>query len=130
MKTVPQKTQTDAVLTAALWSVALAGIVLAVLAGMVGGARALLSAAIGSGVAALNLWALIRLVRVLFANQGPRLPWTLALMAKFAVLLGAVFWLIRSELVDVIPLLVGFLALPIGTVAGQLRGAQPAREQV
>jgi hypothetical protein len=130
MKTSPPKTETDAVLTAALWSVALAGIVIAVLAGMVGGARALLGAAVGGGIATLNLWALVRVVRILFNNTGPRLPWTLALMSKFALLLGAVFWLIRSELVDVIPLLVGFLALPIGTVAGQLRGAQPAREQV
>ena len=128
MKTLPPKTETDAVLTAALWSVALAGIVLAVLAGMVGGARALLGAAVGGAIAAGNLWGLIRVVRVLFNNQGPRLPWTLALMAKFTLLLGGVFWLIRSELVDVLPLLVGFLALPIGIVAGQLRGAQPARE--
>jgi hypothetical protein len=126
MKTAPPKTETDAVLSAALWSVALAGVVLAVLAGMVGGVRSLLGAAVGAGIATLNLWALIRVVRLLFNNTGPRLPWTLALMAKFALLLGAVFWLIRSELVDVIPLLVGYLALPIGTVAGQLRGAQPA----
>ena len=130
MKTVPPKTETDAVLTAALWSVVLSGIVLSVLAGMVGGARALLGAAVGAGIAAVNLWALIRLVRVLFAGQGPRLPWTLALTAKFAVLLGVVFWLIRSELVTVLPLLVGFIALPVGIVAGQLRGAQPAREEV
>lgn len=129
MKTLPPKTETDAVLTAALWSVALAGIVLAVLAGMFGGARALLGAALGGGIATANLWALIRLVRVLFNARGPRLPWTLALTAKFSLLLGAVFWLIRSELVDVIPLLVGYLALPVGTVAGQLRGAQPAREE-
>jgi hypothetical protein len=80
-------------------------------------------------MATLNLWALIRLVRVLFNRRGPRLPWTLALAAKFSLLLGAIFWLIRSELVGVLPLLVGYLALPIGTVAGQLRGGQPAREE-
>jgi hypothetical protein len=117
------------VLTAALWSVALAGVVLAVLSGFVGGGRALLGAALGAAIATLNLWALIRLVRLLFKAQGPRLPWALVLAAKLALLLGAVFWLIRSELVDVLPLLVGYLALPIGTVAGQLRGAQPAREE-
>jgi hypothetical protein len=127
-KTTP-KTETDAVLTAALWSVALTGVVLAVLSGMVGGGRALLSTAVGGAIATLNLWALIRLVRVLFNNQGPKLPWTLALTAKFAVLLGAVFWLIRTELVDVLPLLAGFVALPVGIVAAQLRSAQPAREE-
>jgi hypothetical protein len=129
MKTTPRNPETDAVLTAALWSVVLAGVVLAVLAGMAGGAGALLGAALGAAIATLNLWALIRLVRVLFGSRGPRLPWTLALTAKFAVLLGAMYWLIRSELVDVLPLLVGYLALPVGIVAGQLRGAQPAREE-
>jgi ATP synthase I subunit len=128
MTTTP-KTETDAVLTAALWSVALAGIVLAVLSGMIGGGRALVGTAVGAAIATLNLWALIRLVRVLFNRQGPRLPWTLALAAKFALLLGGVFWLIRSELVDVLPLLAGYVALPVGTVAGQLRGAPPAREE-
>ena len=128
MKTLPPKTETDAVLSAAVWSVALSGIVLGVLAGMFGGARALSGALLGGGIATLNLWALVRLVRVLFNARGPQLPWTLALTAKFALLLGAIFWLIRTELVDVIPLLVGYLALPVGIVAGQLRGAQPARE--
>ena len=127
MTTTP-KTETDAILSAALWSVALTGIVLAVLSGMIGGGRALVSTALGAAIATVNLWALIRLVRVLFNRQGPRLPWTLALTMKFAVLLGAVFWLIRSELVDVLPLLAGFVALPVGTVVGQLRGTQPARE--
>jgi hypothetical protein len=123
------KTDSDALLTAAVWSVALAGVVLAVLSGMIGGGRALLSTAVGAALATLNLWALIRLIRVLFNHQGPKLPWTLALTAKFAVLLGAVFWLIRTELVDVLPLLAGFVALPVGIVTAQLRSAQPARKE-
>jgi hypothetical protein len=90
------------------------------------GARAGLSAALGAGLAAVNLWAWARIVLALLPDDAARAnaqsPAAWVLVAGLKVLAwGAIAWLLmRHGLISVAPLLVGLLSLPIGIAIGSL----------
>jgi ABC-type uncharacterized transport system permease subunit len=115
-------------IAAALWCVALVGIVAAIVAALLAGARAFAGVALGAGIAVANLWAVGRIIRGVVAQER-RLPWTLVALAKFSILFGLVAALATFKIVDLLALLIGYGALPIGIVAAQFGGAQPARGQ-
>jgi hypothetical protein len=90
------------------------------------------SVAIGGLIAALNLWALARIIAAPLpkgraaARAQSRAGWTLVAVLKVLGLVGVVWLLMRHGLADPIPLVVGFGSLPIGIVIGSLvsdRGA-------
>lgn len=105
--------------------VAIVGLLLTGGAWFVGGPHVMLSVAIGAVAAALNLWVIARLVSSFLSGRG-RMSWSFVALVKLAVLFGGMFLLIKSGLADVLPLVVGYGALPIGIVAAQLGGLSPA----
>lgn len=119
---------TDDGIRAALGSVAIVGAVEAAIAAVVSGERVALGVAIGAAAATLNLWALSRLVRA-FLAQGGGVPWSVVGLFKFAALIALLFLVVKLGIADVLPLVIGFGALPIGIVVFQLRAPSNARQE-
>src|SRR5262249_28968888 len=115
-------------LNAALWAVAIVGVVLALASPVLFGKGAALSVALGAGLAFGNLWLLARLVRAFLSGGGAQLSWLVISLIKFGALLLAVAWLVRAGYARALPLMLGFAALPLGIVAAQLRGASGQSE--
>jgi hypothetical protein len=121
--TMMPRTDEDSGLRAALWAVAITGALFTVAAPFVLGKHAVLGVAIGSFVAAFNLWALARIVRAFMNGAG--LPWVLLAALKLFGLLALVALVLELEIAAVVPLAVGYVALPVGIVFAQLGGARP-----
>ena len=117
----------DRALTAAYLGVAVSGALLLAGSGSLLGLRAMASVALGVVLALSNLWVLERLVRVYLASEGGR--WAGIALLKAAVLFGIVALLLKGGAVDVLPLVVGFGALPLGVVIGGLWPVPAAREE-
>jgi hypothetical protein len=88
--------------------------------------RAALSVAVGGAIAVSNLWVLARIVASLMPAEGEDIAtnaksaWTVMALLKLTVLFGGVWFLMTKHLVDPIPLVVGFGALPIGIAIGSI----------
>lgn len=115
--------------TTALWSVAVVGVLLTLAAPVLLGQGAAASAFAGASIAVANLWALSRLVRSFLSGSGARLPWLVVSALKFVALFILVAVLVRSGHVQVLPLMLGFAALPLGIVAAQLRAPAPTESE-
>jgi hypothetical protein len=120
-------TDEDHSLRAALWAVVLTGAVLTLGAPFVLGKGGVLGVALGSLIAALNLWALTRVVRALMNGAG--LPWVLLGGAKLFMLLALVAVILKLEIAGLVPLAIGYGALPIGIVFSQLGSGRAASRQ-
>ena len=116
-------------ISSALRSVAVVGVLLTVASPLVFGFGSVLSVALGAGVAVFNLWAILRVVRAFLYPEGVRAPWILFAMFKLVALFVGVSFLVRSGSAQVLPLLIGFAALPLGIVVSQLKTAAPAPGQ-
>ena len=121
------RTDEDHSLRAALWAVALSGAVLTLAAPFLLGKGGVVGVALGSLIAALNLWALTRVVRALMNGAG--LPWVLLGGAKLVALLALVALILKLEIAGLIPLAIGYGALPIGIVFSQLGSGRAATRQ-
>jgi hypothetical protein len=117
----------DTSMTAAYVGVALSGATLLIGAAVAFGARHAAAVALGVVLAVSNLWVLERLVRVYLASERGR--WAVVALVKAALLLGMVALLVKSGTVDVLPLVVGFGALPIGVTIAGLWPVAAAREE-
>lgn len=113
-------------LRATLWSVAICGAVLTLASPWLFGSRGMLGVALGALIAALNLWALARVVRALLGGAG--LPWIVLGGFKLLGLLALVGLLLKLGVTTMLPLGFGYAALPLGIVLSQLRGGRPAPE--
>ena len=122
-----QRSDEDTGLRAALWAVALSGAVLTLAAPFLLGKEGVLGVALGSLIAALNLWALTRVVCALMNGAG--LPWVLLGGAKLFLLLALVAVILKLEIAGLVPLAIGYGALPIGIVFSQLGGGRAASRQ-
>lgn len=91
------------------------------------GARAAASVAVGVVLAVSNLWVLERLVRVYLSSE--RGKWAVVALVKAAVLFGTVAMLVKTGTVEVLPLVVGFGALPLGVTIGGLWPVASPREE-
>jgi len=117
----------DASLSAAYVAVAVSGAVLLIGAAALFGARHAAAVALGVVLALSNLWVLERLVRVYLSSERGR--WAIVALVKAAVLLGMVALLVKAGTVEVLPLVAGFGALPLGvTIAGLWPVASPREE--
>ena len=115
-------------MTAAYVSVAASGALLLVGSASHFGARVAAAVALGVVLAVSNLWVLERVVRVFLQSEGGR--WAAIALVKAAILFGMVALLVKSGMVDVLPLVVGFGALPLGvTIAGLWPVAASPREE-
>jgi hypothetical protein len=124
----------DARLRTSIRAVAMAGAVLTVAALAFAGFRAGLSVALGAVLAAGNLWLLARIVSELLpsdaggAQAQSRAGWALVAVLKMVGLLAMAWLIMRHGIVDPLPMVIGFTALPIGIAIGSLvsdRSAPP-----
>ena len=113
----------------AMWAVLLVGAAATVVGAFVSGAHTARSIALGAAVAAANLWVITVVVRGMLGGKRSRVPWPLIAVAKMGVLFGGLYLLLTNGWVDLLPLLVGLGALPIGVVAGQLGAPHPVEEE-
>ncbi|HVJ17865.1 MAG TPA: hypothetical protein VM686_20730 [Polyangiaceae bacterium] len=123
--TTSASTDQRTVLKSALWSVALVAPVLAVIAFFTFGARGVLASIAGSALALVNLWAVARIVRGLVEEARLRSRWSLLALFKMIALIGTVFALVASGL-PVLAVAIGYAAMPIGILIGQLWAPAPA----
>ena len=112
----------DPRLKTALLGVVALGAMCAAVGATVSGARAGASIAIGAAVAASNLYALARIIRALATPGASRSAtgWSFALLVKMAFLFGGLWLLLTWRVVTVIPLVVGYMTLPLGIAIGSL----------
>ena len=82
----------------------------------------------GAAVAIGNLWLVGRVVRGFVSGTAQAL-WGFVAALKFTLLVVLLWVLLKSGLVDLLPLVIGYGALPLGIFASQLGGASPARER-
>ncbi|MBX3131007.1 MAG: hypothetical protein KF718_30085 [Polyangiaceae bacterium] len=127
MTTTPE-TQADDGFRRALLAVALVGVVAVVVASIVGGRTTGLSCAVGSAAAVANLWVMGRVVRGFLSGSG-RLPWALLAVTKLTVLYGGVYLLVTSGWISLLPLAIGWGALPLGIVVGGTAAPTPADQK-
>jgi uncharacterized membrane protein len=109
----------------ALFAVGAFGGMFAVGAGCGWGVRAATSVAAGTLVAVLNLYGLARILGALVgarAGDGDSNPGIMGVLAivKVCALFGGVWLLMSWHLVDPLPLVVGWGALPVGIAIGSL----------
>ncbi len=111
-----------------LGPVAIAGVLLTALSPFVVGApRGAIGVAIGAAMGVGNLWAIAVVIRGFLRGQG--LSWGALAAAKFAVLIGVVAVVLKNHWADALPLALGYAALPLGIVFGQVtKGAPAGRE--
>jgi hypothetical protein len=120
---MPHPDEDDHGLRAALWAVAICGALLTLASPFVLGRGGILGVALGSAIATLNLWSLGRIGRA-FVN-GAGLPWVLLGAFKLVGLLILLAVVLKLGITTVIPLAIGYGALPVGIVFAQLGGARP-----
>jgi hypothetical protein len=113
----------DPDLRAALVGVAAMGVLISVATGLAFDQAALFGVAVGAALALSNLWALERLVH-LYSYSSTR-AWAGVAALKLLVLLGIVFLLLTRNVVGLLPLVVGYGALPAGIVVSRLRPVPP-----
>jgi hypothetical protein len=116
----------DARMRTSIRVVALVGVVLALFGAAFAGLAAGFSVAAGAALAAGNLWLLARIVAELLpsdqegAEAQSRAGWALVAVLKMFGLLALAWLLMRHGIVEPLPMLVGFAALPIGIAIGAL----------
>ncbi|MGD0677865.1 MAG: hypothetical protein ABSC94_20820 [Polyangiaceae bacterium] len=116
----------DARLRTALRAVAFTGVGLTAAAALFGSPSSALGTLLGAAVAAANLWTLARIVVALLPVDATgsaaqsRAGWAIVAALKGGGLLGLTWLLMRHGAVAPLPLLFGFLSLPIGIAIGSL----------
>lgn len=117
------RTEDEHGLRAALWSIVLTGALLTAASPFVLGRQGAIGVALGAAIAAFNLWALGRIVRAFMNGAG--LPWVLLAALKLVGLLVVIALVLHLGITTVVPLAVGYGALPVGIVVAQLSSARP-----
>ena len=116
---------TDPLLRATLVAVGSCGLVIVATALGVFGVRTALSVGLGAAAALLNLWLVARVVTAMM--QGGGTGWLAVGGAKLAVLLGGLYLLHRLGWIELLALVAGYGALPLGIVIAGLRPTEPVR---
>jgi len=111
----------DRRMNAALTGVALFGVALALLSLVGWGIHVAGGVALGAAIATLNLWAFTRIGQALLSGEQRRVArWASLGVFKLVALMGGVYLLIDFGLVEPIPLMVGYAALPAGITLATL----------
>ncbi len=109
--------------------VSILGIAGTIAAGWLSGMVAARSVAIGAALAVGNLWLLAQMVRGFLARKGATIPWSIVAVLKMVLLFGAMYVLVKSRFVDILPCVFGYAALPVGIVFAQVLGSRHSPEQ-
>ncbi len=112
----------DPRLRMSLYAVLATGTLFALVGGTKFGLHVGMSVAIGAGAAALNLWALAKIIRALMTPGAAKsvAGWSIAFMLKLLFLIGGLWLLLAWGVVSTLPLAVGYGTLPIGIAIGSL----------
>jgi hypothetical protein len=105
-------------------AVSILGIIGTIAAVWLGGTVVARSVAIGAALAIANLWLLAQMVRGFLARKGASAPWSIVAVLKFVLLFGAMYVLVRTRIVEILPCVFGFGALPIGIVLAEVMGGR------
>jgi hypothetical protein len=119
-----QSLERDASLTAAYFGVAVSGAFVLSGAAVFAGARVAAGVAAGIVLALGNLWLIEQFVKTYLRAARGRFSVIAFFKAAGLVTLAAI--VVKSGAVDVLPLVLGFGALPLGVVIG---GAWPTRQE-
>jgi hypothetical protein len=92
------------------------------------GTEPALAVALGSTLAAGNLWLLGWLVRRWLSPTGTPTAWGLLLPVKLIALIAVLYGLVAVAGTRPLPLLVGFALLPCALLVAQLRGSAAAEK--
>lgn len=117
---------TDPRMRAAIVAVAVVGACFTAFAAFAFSLGTAFSVGVGATIATLNLWILARIMRALMpaegenAQPGANKGWALAALLKMLGLFAGVWILMSRHLVEPLPLLCGFGALPIGIAIGSM----------
>jgi len=122
MNTATESTEPDGIATA-IWSVAIVGLGLTLAAPTLLGSGSRSSVALGVLLAIGNLWAISRTVRGFLHPAGARSPWISLAMLKFALMFLGILFLVRAGYAKLLPLCIGYAAMPLGIVVSQLKSA-------
>lgn len=116
----------DRTLKAAVRTVALTGVAMAVVAVLAADLRFGAGVLIGGIIAVVNLIVLARVVQAFLDKKGNTAPWAIIAVLKLVFLLGGIYLLLKSSMFPVLSLAIGYMALPVGIVAASLFGPKPA----
>ena len=117
--------QSRATLRTAVLAVGACAVVLTIGLGIALGPLTALSVGCGGALATANLYVFTRVGRELMVGGRRARIWTLVGILKFAVLVGVVYLLLRSGAVGPLGLALGYGALPLGIVIGNVVAARP-----
>jgi hypothetical protein len=110
-----------------LWSVAVAGALLTLSSPVLFGAKGVVGVGVGAALAVANLWLVGYTVRA-FLGAAPKRPsWGLLAALKLGAMLLLLGAAVRQGWLDVLPLGLGYAALPLGIVLSQFRASSPVR---
>ena len=115
----------DGAMRTAITVVAAATLVMTLGALAIFGWSEALGVAVGGLLATANLWAFAHVGRGVLAGGRKARVWGLFGALKLLTLMGVVYLLIKSGLVPVLALVVGYAALPLGTAVGNFVGPRP-----
>jgi hypothetical protein len=122
------ESERDEGLGRSLTAVAVAAVTLTLLAPFAFGKASMLGVGIGGALAFANLWAIAAIVRGFVRGAG--VPWGAFAVVKFAALVFVVWIVLRNGWAEVMPFVVGYAALPLGIVVGQLGRRTVSRQKV
>jgi hypothetical protein len=110
-----------------LWAVAVAGALLTLSSPLLFGTAAVVSTGAGACLAVSNLWLVGRTVRAFLNPRGGRPSWGLLAVVKLGAMLLLLGAGVRNGWLEVLPLGLGYAALPLGIVLSQFRASSPVR---
>lgn len=110
-----------------VWPVVAVGAALTATSPWIVGVEHLRGVAIGGALAALNLAAIALVVRGVL--RGALLSWGSLAGVKFAVLLFVTWIVLKNHWAGALPLALGYAALPLGIVVGQLTRTSPRERE-
>jgi hypothetical protein len=125
MSTATESTDENGI-ASAIWSVAIVGALFTAGAPTLLGPTSRLSVALGVLLAVGNLWAISRTVRGFLYPSGARAAWIPLAMLKFSAMFLGVLFLVRGGYAQLLPLVIGYAALPVGITISQLKSARAA----
>ena len=122
MSTATESTDPNAIATS-IWSVAIICALFTAFAPALLGDGSRASVAMGVVLAMANLWAIAKTVRGFLEPAGARSPFITLALLKFAVMFLGVLFLVRGGYAKLLPLCIGYAAMPVGIVIAQLKSA-------
>jgi len=109
----------------AIVAVAAVGLTSSIIAGVGWGLSGFLGVFLGASIAVANLYVFKKLGESFFTvSGGNRATWGLIGILKVVVLGALVFFVLRHHIVEALPFVIGYAALPVGITLSSLLGAR------